>query len=104
MAAAKTALAPIEKTSMFPAFRSGRRECWSARTTDGVWLFERLEVAGTPWSVTHAETKTEVTWTGTLRGGRAYVAAGHAQADLDRLLAHGRGEHDAQREPACGWC
>lgn len=36
--------------------RTGRTlqpECWEARTLDGVWEFERLEVRGTPWAVWH---------------------------------------------------
>jgi hypothetical protein len=99
-----TALAPIEKTSFYPAFRSGRRECWSARTTDGAWLMERLEITGTPWSVIHADTKAELRWHGTLRACRVYVASGQAQADLELVQAHDSGEHTSEREPSCVRC
>jgi hypothetical protein len=99
-----TALAPIEKTSFYPAFRSGRRECWSARTKDGAWLMERLEISGTPWSLVHAATKTDMGWFGTLRACRAAVASGQAQVALERIQAHERGDHASEREPLCVRC
>lgn len=103
-----TALAPICGKRMLPRFtRPGQKprlECWGAATTDGVWDFERTEEPGTPWSVGHTPTRTVVALQGTLRACRAYVAAGHAQRDLDRLQAHERGEHQAQRDSWCRRC
>lgn len=101
-------LAPIRKTRMAQRItRSGltrSRECWGAQTTDGVWDFERTEEPGTPWSVGHTPTGTVVGLHSTLRACRAYVAAGDAQRDLDRLLAHERGDHKAQRDSWCSRC
>jgi hypothetical protein len=45
-------MTPIEVTSRYPG-RSGRMEVWSARSTDGLWTYEREESAGTPWVVTY---------------------------------------------------
>jgi predicted lipid carrier protein YhbT len=49
-----TALAPIRKTVFHGSFRTGRQECWEAETTDGQWLFVRVEDIGTPWVVYRA--------------------------------------------------
>jgi hypothetical protein len=81
-----------------------RAECWAARTTDGVWDFERTEEPGTPWSVGHTPTGIVVALQGTLRACRAFVAAGHADRALACLQAHERGEHAAQRDSWCGRC
>lgn len=72
-----------------------RKECWGAETTEGVWEFEREDSPRTPWLVYHRPTNALVDVGGTLRWCRWYVAAGHAQANLERLLAHERGERDA---------
>ena len=97
-----SALAPVDKT-MLPS-RSGRRECWAATTRDGVWAFKRLELPGTPWVVIHRATKEELEWQPTLPDCREYVAEGWAQADLERVWAHDRGEHRAKRDLACLKC
>ena len=103
-------LAPVVKTQMYKRFiRHGtavteKAECWGAETTDGMWAFEREESAGTPWIIIHKASGKEVHLTGTLRACRAYVAAGHAQKDLERQQAHERGEHDAARDSWCARC
>jgi hypothetical protein len=98
-----TALAPVDKV-MLPS-RSGRRECWSAVTTDGTWSFGRQELPGTPWAVVHRPTGIVVDpWVGTLDDCRAYVASGEAQRDLERIQAHERGEHENERDKACPRC
>lgn len=33
-----------------------RRECWSATSADGTWLYERMEDEGTSWYVTYLPT------------------------------------------------
>lgn len=42
-------------------FRNGRtrRECWEAETTDGVWLFLRVEDTGAPWRLIHQPSDTD---------------------------------------------
>jgi hypothetical protein len=109
-------LADIRKTRMARrVIRRGtalteRAECWGAETTDGIWDFEREESPGTPWLVYHKPSVadgslvTPVNMLSTLRECRWHVAAGEAQRDLDRLLAHGRGEHDGNRDSWCGRC
>jgi hypothetical protein len=108
MTATKAPLAPIVKTVMAKRItRDGltkSRECWGAQTTDGVWDFEREDSPGTPWVVIHRETKEMVHLCGTLRGCRWFVAAGHAQAELERRQAHKRGEHMQQRDSWCIKC
>jgi hypothetical protein len=107
-------LAPIVKTEFARRFtRSGvtqHRECWGARTADGVWSFDREDSPGTPWLVYHQPSvadgmlPTPVTMLSSLRSCRGYVACGAADADLARLHAHVRGEHAERRDPACGKC
>lgn len=80
------ALAPVDKT-MLPT-RGGRRQCWSAVTTDKAWGFAREEDGTTSWTVTHLPTRTVVdSFVPTLTDCRAYVASGQAQADLERIQA-----------------
>lgn len=82
-----------------------RPECWGARTADGIWVFDREDEPGTPWTVTHLPTRTVVcTYLGSLRQCRRYVAAGWAETDLGRLQAHERGEHKDQRDISCVKC
>jgi hypothetical protein len=89
---------------MLPS-RSGRRECWSAVTTDKAWSFERQEMPGTPWAVVSAETGIVVdSCVGTLTDCRAYVASGQAQADLDLIRAHLLGKHENERSRSCPRC
>jgi hypothetical protein len=103
-------LAPIVKTVMHKRFiRRGtavteKAECWQAETTDGVWRFGREDSSGTPWLIIHKASGIMVSMGGNLRSCRAYVAAGHAQKDLERLAAHERGEHDAARDSWCNRC
>ena len=114
-ATTRPTLAPIVKTDFARRITYGgrglteRKECWGARTADGLWLFDREDSPGTPWLVYRApgteggEYGGPVSMFGTLRGCRWYVASGNAQADLDRLLAHNRGEH-AERNRQCRKC
>lgn len=103
-------LAPITKTRFGRRITHGgaalteHRECWGAETTDGAWEFEREDSPGTPWLIYHTATKTLVDQQGTLRLCRWYVAAGHAQTQLELLQAHDRGEHAAERVPQCRRC
>jgi hypothetical protein len=97
-------LAGIVKTRFLPT-RGGRLQCWGARTTDGVWDFEREDLPGTPWAVTHRPTETVVDrYVGTLDDCRAYVASGQAQADLDLIRAHELGGHENERSRSCPKC
>jgi hypothetical protein len=97
-------LAEVSKTRFLPT-RGGSVQCWSAVTTDGLWGFDREDMPGTPWSVTHLPTGTVVDrYVGTLDDCRAYVASGEALADLERLRAHERGEHESERDRACVKC
>jgi hypothetical protein len=110
MATASIPLAEIRKTRFaHRIIRRGtalteRAECWEAVTTDGLWIFEREESPGTPWIVRHKPTGEFVDLRSTLRDCRWYVAAGHAQAMLERLQAHDRGEHDGQHDSWCARC
>lgn len=111
-AAIRTALVPVVKTQFYPRItRSGltRPECWEARTEDDLWQFEREDSPGTPWLVYSLPRIADDSYAlpvavlSSLRACRACVASGQAQADLDRLLAHERGEH-AERDPSCRRC
>ena len=66
-----TALAPITKTDWWHV--NGRKECREAETTDGRWLFVRLEDSGTPWLVFAHGAASAATRRGTLRACRAWV-------------------------------
>jgi len=96
-------LTPVDITARFPSFRSGRLENWAASSRDGEWKYERIEDTGTPWAVIHVPTGTEGPWYGTLTAARASTADGSALVDVERRLAHERGEH-AERDPRCGRC
>lgn len=97
-------LTPVTITARFPSFRSGRVENWSAVSADGTWKYERLEISGTPWVVIHLGAQVEGDWYGTLTAARAATADGTALAYIDRVLAHDRGEHKAERDIRCGRC
>jgi hypothetical protein len=97
-------LTPVDITARFPAFRSGVLEAWSALSRDGVWKYERLEISGTPWQVTHVPTGIDADWYGTLTAARAATADGSALASVQRIQAHDRGEHNTEREPRCLRC
>lgn len=97
-------LTPVTVTSRYPSFRSGRVENWSAISADGTWKYERQEISGTPWQVEHVPTETIGNWYGSLPAARAATADGSALADIERRLAHERGEHEAERNVFCGRC
>jgi hypothetical protein len=97
-------LAPVDKTRMLPT-RGGGTQCWSAVTKDGTWGLDREDEAGTPWSVTHLPTGIVADrYVGTLTDCRAYVASGQALADVERIQAHQRGGHKAERDTSCPKC
>lgn len=110
----QTRLEPVVKTMFAPRFIHGGRaltgkECWAAKSEDGVWYFERLEQAGTPWEVTHVPSLQKddgrtLRWFGTLDQARLYVGSGEAAADVERIRAHRRGEHTALSESRCLAC
>jgi hypothetical protein len=97
-------LTPVTITSRYPSFNGGRVENWSAVSTDGVWKFERMEIPSSPWSVIHVPSEVEAGWYGSLPAAREATASGSAMASVERILAHQRGEHDAERVPACVRC
>jgi len=97
-------LTPVSITRRYPAFRSGRVENWAAESTDGIWRYERMEIAGTPWVAVHIPTGTEGNWYGTLTAAREATANGSALAYVDLIQAHERGKHDAARSSWCGRC
>lgn len=104
MAKPRRILTPVTVTRRLPSFRSGRIENWAAVSADGVWKYERLELAGTPWQVEHAPTGILGDWHGTLTAARAATADGSALGAVERIQAHGRGEHDGQRDSRCLKC
>jgi hypothetical protein len=97
-------LTPVTVTKRFPSFRSGRVEDWQAVSCDDVWRYDRLEVAGTPWMAVHLPSGTEGDRYASLPAARAATADGSALAFVELIQAHERGEHDAERRPACGRC
>jgi hypothetical protein len=97
-------LTPVDITARFPSFRSGRLENWSAKSRDGVWTFERLEIAGTPWSIRHVPSGIEADWCGTLPAAREMTANGSALASVERMQSHERGQHKAERDVRCRRC
>ena len=97
-------LTPADVTRSYPAFRSGKPQAWQAASRDGIWRYDRLEIAGTPWVAVHLPTGTEGDWYGTLTVARAATADGSALAYVERLLAHDRGEHKDERETGCPRC
>lgn len=100
-------LAEVVKT--YSNALSGARVCTGATTADGKWGMEQLEDDRTTWFVVRLPDVPEGKKTvvsncrGTLNDCRAYIAGGYAQADLDRLQAHERGEH-RDHDPACAKC
>lgn len=87
--AERTPLPPIRKTVMLPG-RSGRLECWGARTCDNQWGFDRTEEEGgnTPWEIFHLTSVKDgsytlpVTISSTRKGCQLIVASGLAAAML----------------------
>jgi hypothetical protein len=97
-------LTPVTITRRYPSFRSGRIENWEAISADGTWVYRRMEISGTPWTVEHVPSEVEAGWYGSLPAAREATASGSAMASVERILAHQRGEHDAERVPACVRC
>ncbi len=91
------ALPPIEKTDMARRFTRGgstrHRECWAAKTLDGIWEFEREESSGTPWLIYHRPSLDDGSWRqpvmmcGRLDGCRRAVANGGAARMLEQRKA-----------------
>jgi hypothetical protein len=73
---------PIKDVVRWPNLR-GQMEIWEAVSADDVWTYQRLEIPGTPWEVTHVPTGRSY-WVGSLPKARAATASGHALAYLDR--------------------
>lgn len=97
-------LTPADVTQRFRPFNGGRPQAWQAASRDGVWRYDRLEISGTPWMAVHLPTGTEGDWYGTLTSARGATANGSALAYVERVQAHERGEHEAERVPMCGRC
>lgn len=97
-------LTPVTVTRRYPSFPSGRVENWEAVSDDGLWAYLRQEISGTPWSVQHVPSGIETDWYGSLPAAREATADGSALASVERIQAHQRGEHDAERNPACVRC
>lgn len=106
MSATKTRreLTPADVTARFPSFSGRRVEAWAAESRDGIWKYERIEDAGTPWAVLHVPTGTEGPYYGTLTAAREGTANGSALAYVERIQSHERGEHEAGRDTFCGRC
>jgi hypothetical protein len=96
-------LTPVDVTRRFLSRRSGLMEDWQAVSDDGVWRFDRLEVAGSPWMAVYLPTETEGDWYGSLDAAREATADGSALLFVHCIQAHERGEH-AQRDPQCVRC
>lgn len=90
-------LTPADVTRRYRSFSGGRLEAWEARSRDGAWAYRRIEISGTPWEIEHLPTGTEGGWYGTLTAARAATADGSALAYAERVQAHERGEHKAER-------
>lgn len=80
------------------------RAGWAYVTADGRWRIARDEGPGTPWLVIHAQSARWVGQASNLRAARWYVQAGHAEADLGRILGHEAGAHAAERDISCVRC
>lgn len=100
----KRDLTPVDVTAQRPAFRSGRIEAWAARSLDGVWAYERLEVSGTPWEVRHLPSGTAGDWYGTLTAACQATADGSALAFVELIQAHEHGDHKSDSDPRCLRC
>jgi len=72
-------LAPVRITERHRSLR-GQLQAWAAVTVDGEWLIARLEVAGTPWELTHLPTGTGCGWFGSLLKARRAISDGSALA------------------------
>lgn len=99
-------LPPIRKTQMCATFRApvsrpgadGRRECWAAETSDGVWAMERQEGERyLKWALIHVPTDTLACYEPTLKRCRQDIARGSWNyREADPLARYGSYEG-----PAC---
>lgn len=105
MATATANLAPITRTAYWTVTRQGKpsRQCSEAVTTDGRYVFVRLELPGTPWVPGDVASKEPLRWQPSLRACQEYAGSGRAAADVARITAHDAGEH-AERDPWCLRC
>jgi hypothetical protein len=97
-------LTPADVTQRFRSFRGGRMEAWQYKSRDGIWRYDRIEDTGTPWQVVHLPTGIGADYYGNISAARAATADGSALACVERVQAHERGEHKAERNPACIMC
>ena len=103
-------LTPLDpaKTKKYARFNRPGSEVWEAASADGVWAYNRIEIPGTPWAVTHIPTGIEAMQHGSLPNARAATADGRALRDVERQQEHKRGEHDerqgGKRNPLCLSC
>ena len=63
-----------------------------------------MEDVGTLWDATHLPTGLSGGFYGTLTAAREATANGSALAYVERMQAHERGEHKAERDTRCGRC
>jgi hypothetical protein len=99
-------LAPLGEKVMQNTFRRAghpeagtRKECWGARTADGVWYFEREESPGTPWLIWHWSSGRLVMMARSLTACRTLVADGTAERQMQLDI-----EADRMRRVAEGLC
>jgi len=86
-------LTPVDITERYRSIRTGRMEACAARSRDGLWLYERLDMPGTPWRLVDAASRADCGWFGSLPKARAYTASGEAARELAKLrLARVRAE------------
>ena len=65
-------MVPIDKTTevRYGNFNRPGAELWKVASADGVWVFERIEITGTPWDVYHVESGRCVGMFGTISAAR----------------------------------
>lgn len=101
-ARSRNLLPPLGKT--WKGYTSpGVYERVKAVTADGEWLFARA--ADGTWSAGHLPTKTELkAGLRDLAAARRYAGTGKARADLERVQAHQRGDHENEESASCPRC
>jgi len=93
-----TATAPLAK------LRPSSCRCLKV-TADGKWLMTREEDDASTWVVAHLpERKIIADCLGSLGQCQAYIGSGQAAEDLERVLAHERGEHEGAQGNGCPRC
>ena len=90
-------LTPVTVTKRFRSFRSGRLETGKAAPVTACG-YDRMEISGTPWDASHLPAGIAGGLYGTLSAARAATADGSALAYVERIQAHERGEHKAERD------